>query len=40
MNISWWKLGTAVLIIYALVAGLMGTVPRLVVLNETIRHLY
>lgn len=40
MNVSWWKLGTAVLIIYALVAGLMGTVPRLVVLNETIRNLY
>ena len=40
MNISWWKLGTAVPIIYALVAGLMGTVPRLVVLNETIRNLY
>ena len=34
------KWATVVLIIYALVAGLLGAVPRLVVLNETIRNLY
>ena len=27
MNISWWKWATVVLIIYALVAGLLGAVP-------------
>lgn len=36
----WWKLGSSLLVIYALTAGLLLEVPRLVVLNETIRNLY
>ena len=40
MRGSWWKLGAASLVLYALIAGLSFEVPRLVVLNETIRNLY
>lgn len=40
MRGSWWKLGSALLVLYALTAGLILEVPRLVVLNETIRNLF
>lgn len=36
----WWKLTAFVLVIYTVIAGFLGEVPRLPVLNETIRNLY
>jgi heme exporter protein C len=36
----WWKVLCAVLLVYTAVAGLLGNVPRLPILNETIRALY
>jgi heme exporter protein C len=40
MRASWWKILAAVLVFYAIVGGLMLPVPRLNILNETIRNLY
>jgi heme exporter protein C len=43
MNIlikNWWKLLSMILITYAVGAGLLSPVPRLPILNETIRNLY
>ncbi|MFL5731101.1 MAG: cytochrome c biogenesis protein [Cytophagaceae bacterium] len=37
---SWWKIITMLLLIYTVVQGLLGPVPRLPILNETIRNLY
>lgn len=37
---SWWKILAAILVIYTTIAGLMLDVPRLAILNETIRNLY
>ena len=37
---SWWKVLVVVTIIYTLIAGLLLGVPRLAILNETIRNLY
>lgn len=37
---NWWKYLSIVLIIYSVVAGLTGDVPRLAILHETIRNLY
>jgi heme exporter protein C len=39
-SLSWWKTLTIVLLIYAVTAGLLSPVPRLAILNETIRNLY
>ncbi len=36
----WWKALTVLLMLYTLVGGLLLDVPRLVILNETIRNLY
>ncbi len=36
----WWKWLGAAFVYYALIAGLLGDVPRLPILNETIRNLY
>jgi heme exporter protein C len=36
----WWKVLCAALLVYTAVAGLLGSVPRLPILNETIRALY
>lgn len=36
----WWKLAGVLLVLYSLIWGLLGPVPRLFVLNETIRNLY
>ena len=40
MKKPWWKVLTILLIGYTIVAGLLGGVPRLPILNETIRVLY
>jgi heme exporter protein C len=36
----WWKFSGLILVLYSLYMGLIGDVPRLDVLNETIRNLY
>ncbi len=40
MKWTWWKITSIVLVFYVLIAGLLGDVPRLPILNETIRNLY
>jgi len=40
MNKNWWKILSAVLLVYTIVAGLLGPVPALPLLEETIRNLY
>jgi len=40
MKKHWWKALAAVLLIYTVVAGFLGDVPRQPILNETIRNLY
>lgn len=40
MKSSWWKILTVVLLAYTVVGGLLLDVPRLPILNETIRALY
>lgn len=40
MNKNWWKILSAVLLVYTVVAGLLGPVPVLPLLEETIRNLY
>lgn len=40
MRKIWWKIITVVLLIYVVIAGLLLDVPRLNILNETIRALY
>ena len=37
---SWWKILSAVLLFYTCIAGLMADVPRLEIVNESIRALY
>lgn len=37
---NWWKFLAVILVMYALIGGLAGNVPRLPILNETIRNLY
>lgn len=37
---NWWKVLAAVLVLYSAIAGLLLQVPRLAILNETIRNLY
>lgn len=37
---SWWKVISALLIIYSLIAGYLGHVPALPILHETIRNVY
>lgn len=37
---NWWKWATCLLLFYVVVVGLLGEVPRLPILNETIRGLY
>ena len=36
----WWKILTIVLVLYVIIGGLLFPVPRLPILNETIRNLY
>ncbi|MCH7410756.1 cytochrome c biogenesis protein [Belliella sp. DSM 111904] len=40
MKFSWWKILTIVLLAYTIIGGLVMDVPRLPILNETIRALY
>ncbi len=40
MKITWWKILSVVLLLYITIAGLLMEVPRLVILNETVRVLY
>jgi heme exporter protein C len=40
MQKNWWKILGAILLIYITVGGLILDVPRLDILNETIRNLY
>jgi heme exporter protein C len=37
---SWWKILSLLLLVYTIVGGLLLDVPRLYILNETIRNLY
>lgn len=37
---SWWKILGVVLLMYAFIAGFLGSVPAKPILNETIRNLY
>jgi heme exporter protein C len=38
--LSWWKILTIFLLLYTIIAGFLFAVPRLDILNETIRNLY
>lgn len=40
MKLSWWKYITIFLIYYSVLGGLIFDVPRLPILNETVRNLY
>ena len=40
MNKSWWKILSFLLLVYTIIAGFLFDVPRLFILNETIRNLY
>ena len=40
MKKNWWKILAFVLLVYTLVGGFLFEVPRLVILNESIRNLY
>jgi len=36
----WWKILTVIILYYVIIGGLLFPVPRLAILNETIRNLY
>jgi heme exporter protein C len=40
MRSSWWKILSVLLLLYTVVGGLLFWVPRLEIVNETIRNLY
>ncbi|MFN3782431.1 MAG: cytochrome c biogenesis protein CcsA [Spirosomataceae bacterium] len=40
MRQNWWKILTVLLLLYTLIQGLVGEVPRQPILNETIRNVY
>lgn len=40
IRLSWWKVGTIILLYYTVIAGFLIPVPRLPILNETIRLNY
>lgn len=40
LKLSWWKWLCIVLVFYTIIEGLLGAVPALPILNETIRNLY
>lgn len=40
MRKSWWKILAAVMVCSSIIAGFMGPVPVLPILNETIRNIY
>ena len=40
MKKTWWKVLCVVLLLYTIIQGLMGAVPKQPILNETIRNVY
>jgi len=40
MKLAWWKIAAIVILVYVLIMGLVGEVPRQAILNETVRNLY
>jgi heme exporter protein C len=40
MKNSWWKFLSVILLLYSFIGGLLFSVPRLAIVNETIRGLY
>lgn len=40
MKLSWWKIFTILILVYVIIAGILSEVPRLNILNESIRNLY
>ncbi|SOE22923.1 heme exporter protein C [Spirosomataceae bacterium TFI 002] len=40
MKNTWWKVLTAIILLYVVLMGLIGIVPRQPILNETIRNVY
>lgn len=40
MKKNWWKILAVLLLVFTVVAGMLSEVPRLAILNETIRNLY
>jgi len=40
MKFTWWKIITVLLLVYTIVAGFLYDVPRLAILNESIRNTY
>ncbi|TAE74366.1 MAG: ABC transporter permease [Bacteroidetes bacterium] len=40
MKKNWWKILTIILLVYTLLIGFLGEVPRMAILNESIRNLY
>ncbi|QHT68625.1 cytochrome c biogenesis protein CcsA [Rhodocytophaga rosea] len=40
MKAAWWKMICIVLLLYTVIAGFLMEVPRLAILNESIRNLY
>ena len=38
--IKWWKIASAIIILYSIIWGLINPVPHLDILNETIRNVY
>lgn len=40
MKRHWWKVLAVVLLFYTIIAGLLGKVPAMAILNETIRNMY
>ena len=37
---TWWKIVTIILVLYTIIGGLLFDVPRLAILNETIRNMH
>jgi len=40
MKKNWWKILSVLLLLYTIIGGLLFEVPRVMILNETIRNLY
>ena len=40
MKKHWWKLLAGILLMYTIIAGFLGEVPAMAILNESIRNLY
>lgn len=40
MKKSWWKILCVVILFYTIIQGLIGTIPRQPILNETLRNVY